>query len=355
MSTGLYRPWNPVLVEAVLRDYREGAWPVLYLETSAICNACSCVYCDSRVGEAEAGELTAQEALDVLRQFSSLGGRLLFICGLGEPLQDPKLFEILAEARKLDIMVSLFTNGVFLSERNVSLLREYDANLLLKIDSLESETFDRMIGRDGTADRILTNVRRLLETGYQRSSPPAETNLGVSCVATKLNARRIPDLVAFCVRHKLFPVIGELESAGKAKERYHELALDRVELLDLRRRVESVLKHPYQRPLCPSVIVGAHINNRGDCVIDAGSGFPCAWFLLEEPDYISIGNVREASLESLFRRVCRTRLDKLPDIQPKLATHTPVFGGGGVAASDWYELYGELTRTKAEKEGIHVR
>jgi len=314
MEEIVYRPHHEAVLKACIRDFLKGNLPVLDLETSAICRHALCIYCDSKVGPAMPNELTKNEMRALLEEALKEGVKWLYICGLGEPIDDPNFHQvILPFINEYDVNISIFTNGLGITEELVSKFPVEKVNLIVKCDSLNEVTFDALLGRRGVARRIYAAIELLIDHGFGDQGGGI-TNLALSIVPTKINKEDVIDVVRFCKEMRLFPSIGELEMAGRAVRIFAQLALSHEELVSLKKQVENVLGFHYERKICPAAIAGLHITNVGNCVVDKETGISCSWFTLREPSYISLGNVRECRLRTLMERMMKYRAEILHKI-----------------------------------------
>lgn len=302
-----YSPWSEEVLNECLAGHDRGELSTLDLELTAKCTHASCIYCDSRprVGSRHPDELNFRETEKVLGDAKKLGLKWIYACGLGEPLEDLRFERLIKTASKLDVRLSIFTNGTLINEEKAKWLHKNKVCLILKLDTFEEATFDRILGEKGTAQRIYEAVKLLLDVGYGKNCENGRTDLAFSIVPTQLNIRDIDKVINFAKENNIFPSVGELEQAGRAFEEkiYHGLALDTREMLSLKKKVEGLLWEGYTRPICPTIITGLHIDNVGNCVVDLETGLNCKWFLLKEPMVKMLGNVRKGDLATMFKAV----------------------------------------------------
>lgn len=346
----VYRPYKKELTESCFNDYVSGKYPIMYLEMSAACSGCRCLYCDSKVGKASKEELKLDETEKLIEEFNKIGGRILFICGLGEPFEDEKLFPIFDLLKKLEIQVSIFTNGLFIDEKKIFQLNKFDnINLILKLDSFNNQIYDKLLGRKGASTKIYNILEKIIDIGFIHGFDDDYTNFALSTVLTKYNYDHITEIVEKCKKHNIFPILGELENSYMAKRNFKRLKLNTQELVSLRENVENTLGHVYDRPVCPMILTGIHINNIGDCVIDENSGLPCAWFMLEEPNYTSIGNIRDNPLINLANKLDEIRVRHFSKFKNIIEKHNYIFDGGGGIIENWINKYEEIIKCLKER------
>ncbi len=300
-----YYPWCDEVLDECLRAHDSGDLVTLDLELTANCTSASCIYCDSRpkVGSKYTNELTKAETKNLLEEALSCGLKWIYICGLGEPLEDDRFVGLVEEAAIHDVRMSVFTNGILIDAQTATWLHKKAVNLVLKMDTFEEPDFDRILGRKGAAQRIYEATEFLLSSGYGKGYADY-TDMAFSIVPTQLNLNGIDKVIEYAKEKNIFPSVGELEQAGRTlrKKTYQDLALDHANIVSLKERVEHLLWKGYTRPICPSIITGLHVDNIGNCVVDAETGLNCKWFLLREPKVEILGNIRQNSVEELLRR-----------------------------------------------------
>lgn len=300
-----YYPWSEEVLKECLSGHDKGELTTLDLELTAKCTYASCIYCDSRpdVGIRHPHELNHRETDKLLNDAKKLGLRWIYACGLGEPLEDTKFEKLVETASKLDVRLSIFTNGILIDKKKAEWLHDNNVNLVLKLDTFKEEDFDKILGKKGTARRIYEVIEFLLNAGYGKNCRNGYTDIAFSIVPTSLNIHDIGNVIKFAKDNNIFPSVGELEQAGRVlnNKSYHELAIDSNNMLSLKKTVEELLWKGYTRPICPTIITGVHIDNVGNCIVDKDTGLNCKWFLLGEPMEKRLGNVREDDLSKLFK------------------------------------------------------
>ncbi len=336
----IYAPWAENQLRINRHSFEEGNVPVLYLELSAKCTWCHCLYCDSPTERTSRNEMDLKETVDVLDQAAKLGLHWAYICGLGEPSEDKKLFPVLNHLSKLRIRTTFFTNGLGFQPSDIRQLKLNKANLILKVDSFRPDIFDRILNSKGVAKRIYRFLDGLLEESFIEVGPEWTTNLAFSIVPTKLNLDSIPEVIEFCKEHSIYPVVGEMELVGRALENVSILKPSDDELKRLHDRISGILGYPYVRPLCSGIIDGIHIDHLGNCVVDSLTGLSCGWFIAEESKMQVIGNVRHDKVSTLREKVRQYRLERLENTLAILQRRGPIIAcGGGARPSEWVQEY----------------
>jgi radical SAM protein len=143
------------------RDYARTPLNV-YWETTQAC-ALACRHCRAEAQpEPAPGELTFEEGVAFLRQIVEFGEPLpqLILTG-GDPLARKDLFDLIDEARRLGIGVSITPAATPLLTRDVLLrLKEHSVEGLgLSLDGSTAARHDSIRGVDGTFDRTIQAMR----------------------------------------------------------------------------------------------------------------------------------------------------------------------------------------------------
>ncbi len=338
-------PWSKKVLYDNISEQKKGNMPVLDLELSAQCSAACCIYCDSKplVGCAHAEEISWENLYKLLSESKDLGLKWIYTCGLGEPMEDSKFWMLLDFIKKHSINLSIFTNGLFIKDvETAKKLLESNVHIILKLDTFDETSFDRILGKQGAAKRVYAANEYLLQAGYG-SKDGKYTNLAYSIVPTVFSIKGIPDVIKFAEKNGVFPSIGELENAGNIFRKGIKEMLDvsSKELAQLKLLADKYSGDEYKRPICSAILTGIHIDNLGNCVVDRLSGLNCKWFMLTEPDVYYIGKIQNLSIKELFEKVKSYRkkqFDYSYERFSQYANKKVVFGGCGGNISEVFKL-----------------
>ncbi len=341
-----YYPWSSAVLSECIVAMKKGMIPSLDLEFTSKCTGASCIYCDSKPDVCSAGnpgELDFDTLRHVVMQAKELGLKWVYTCGLGEPLEDKKFWRAIELFRENNIVLSMFTNGVFISDIDIAKrLKDSGVHIILKMDTFVEDKFDRILGRNGVAKRIYAARDYLLSAGYG-ANDEGYTDLAFSIVPTSLSIDGIKDVVDFCRKNGIFASIGELEQAGEVIKNNLKstLGISRDQILDLKRVADNYWNGSYMRPICPCILTGLHIDNVGNCLVDKDTGLNCKWFLLQNPQVEKLGNVNSATIKELYGKVESYRKDAFMTRRKKIVESCSVsyvFGGCGGNPADIIDL-----------------
>ncbi len=165
----------------------------LYLETTNRCNEL-CDQCPrTHLPRAEERDLSLAEVIAITDQLPVIERVVLH--GLGEPMLNPELPQIVAHLRARGAYVLFNSNATALSERMGRALIEAGLNeLRVSLDGARPETYARIRGvSDRTLPKILRNLRRFAE--IQRQLGVDVPRLSFWFTAMRENLAELPQLV----------------------------------------------------------------------------------------------------------------------------------------------------------------
>lgn len=329
-----YLPWSTQEYEACIHDYTNGHLSILDLELGGECNY-NCVYCDSPDRKKE-----CNISLDNIDRLMSEGEfRWVYICGLGEPTFGKNysfLINLLSLCEKYGVRCSIFSNLSHLTEELKSYIRKGLLYVLFKYDTRKVARVKTLYGTR-KPEVQLSAIEELWQLVRFENGL---TNIAASIVPTQLNSGEIFDIVEECIKHNVFPLIGELELSGKGQTNYENLFLNQNELSSIKDRVEKIWKGYYSIPVCPAVINGLHINNQNNITVDSFSGLSCHWFWLKEPQTETLAHLdSNISLNNLTATVMNYRQEHIADVAGFLKEYTHVGGAFGGCGGDVNQLF----------------
>lgn len=295
-----------------------------------------CVYCDT-----PSYDLPCSLCLESIENFISSGKiQWVYGCGLGEPTATGNietLKQVLYICKKYGTKVSIFSNVVNLDNELLDYIDEGTLHILFKLDSLNPKVMNYLYGIDKSSI-LLENYEKLKEVVHVKNGT---TNLGVSIVPTIPNYSDVFKIIDFCMDYNMYPLIGQLEEAGKCHHLiFNELALDDKKLMSLNSYIEYNYGVKYQIPICPATIFGVHVTNFNNVIVDRRSGLSCGWFRLLNPEMITLGSILNTTLEKITKTIIDYRKEMLPLVisEEKELEYKP-FGGCGGDTKRLFEQY----------------
>lgn len=292
-----FLPWSKKVYNDIISKYRQGRLSILDIQISGDCNY-NCCYCDS-----------PNRKRPCLINFSHLEYLInqepgliswIFVCGLGEPLWGENrtaLLKIFSICEEKGMRCSIFTNGSQIDDDILDYVRKGILCPLIKIDTFSVEEANDLYGTKD-ADKTLAAIEALFN--ISRNINSEYYSVAASIVPTSKNVSEVPEIVEKCLENNVFPLIGQLECAGKSTgDTYNSLSLTKEELIELKQVINLQINDIYKVPVCPSVIAGIHVANDGWISVDKRSGLSCSWFWLEEPQVVKLCDIN--TLDSFLK------------------------------------------------------
>lgn len=324
-----YAPWATEVLNRILSISSESL-PILDLQFGGSCNL-NCIYCDTLKYKYPC--LLDLEAIEKIINNGNI--QWVYACGLGEPTvkggNGYAFKKVLAMCKTNSVKVSVFSNMVDLDDELLQYIDNGTLHVLFKLDSFVPDVMNYLYGVD-RSETILRNYEKLKEVIHIKEGT---TNLGASIVPNAKNREEIYKIVDFCMEYGIYPLLGQLENAGKCASVFEELKVDDNELLALRQYIKGTYGADYQMPVCPATIAGIHITNTNKVIVDEKTGLSCGWFWLEEPKMLEIGSIVNMSPEEITSKIIAYRKSKFADVVAieKALTQNPFGGCGGDAKS----------------------
>jgi radical SAM protein with 4Fe4S-binding SPASM domain len=138
---------------------------VVTLEVTERCNLhCAHCYINRPAGdrEAQSRELGRQELCDLLDQVAGEGCLWLLLTG-GEPFLRPDFLDIYRHAKKVGMLVTLFTNGTTITPAIADALAEWrPSGIEITLYGRTQQTYERVSGVPGSYGRCMAGIELLL-------------------------------------------------------------------------------------------------------------------------------------------------------------------------------------------------
>lgn len=183
------------------------------LSCSNVCNL-RCIYCYAgNEKRPYPNELTLEEQNDIIRQAKEMGGRTVVFCGDGEPSMDRNLIGMVECANENNMVMVVVTNANIFGDDNLCqrihnmtgeelLQKLYDnnASLVVKLESLEEDKYDSIVGVKGAFKKYTLAIERMKKVGfgnYVEEDGAKITRYAFSAVIMKNNIEELQKLKAF--------------------------------------------------------------------------------------------------------------------------------------------------------------
>ena len=183
-------------------------------ELTLKCNA-NCIHCGSSAGTDRKNNLTFEEAKDLIRQLVDENCESLTLIG-GEYFVYPYWKELLSELSKTSLKLSIVTNGLLLSDKNLDfLMKNKIQSIGISLDGSNSKTHDHIRRVSGCFDKAFDAIKR----SRGRKIPTT-----VITTVNSLNIKELKDLRSLLIENKMRS--WQLQHANIFGRMCSELSLD---------------------------------------------------------------------------------------------------------------------------------
>jgi radical SAM protein with 4Fe4S-binding SPASM domain len=141
---------------------------------------------------ASSGELTTNEALQLIDQIAEANPEVMLILSGGEPLLREDIFELSAYAAGKGMMTVLGSNGLLIDDAVARKLSQSGVTgISISLDSIDPEIHDSTRSCKGAWERTVAAIQRCRDAGL---------SVQVNAVVTKKNCGELPALMAYSRR-----------------------------------------------------------------------------------------------------------------------------------------------------------
>ncbi|OFW61943.1 MAG: hypothetical protein A2133_07010 [Actinobacteria bacterium RBG_16_64_13] len=114
-----------------------------------------------------AAELETEQVIDLLSAAVEAGCLMVLLSG-GEPLLRQDFLDIYKAAKRLGLIVTVFTNASLLTQDHLDVFAEYPPHLVeVSVYGADEAAYERISGVHGSFGRVRTGIERLLEGGVR--------------------------------------------------------------------------------------------------------------------------------------------------------------------------------------------
>jgi len=261
------------------------------IEFSRICNF-RCSYCYVPDRSECRNELSREEIKDIILQAKALGARKIIILG-GEPSIYPHLVEMLRFLGREGLDIEMFTNGSGIDSALAAVLAEEKVRVVLKLNSRDEATQDRLAGKKGAFQIINTALATLREAGY----PSPDQFLAISTVICRQNIKELPAIWQWLREDNIEPYFEVITPQANALDNIW-LSVDSSEIKELFTGLSAMDRERFGRDWEPQppLVGNKCMRHQVSCVVTAtGDVTPCVGVT------IALDNIRNNKLAHILK------------------------------------------------------
>lgn len=140
--------------------------------------------------------------------------------GMGEPLVNKYLFDMIGYARSFGIASEIITNGSLLNERNInSLIKSRLSKIIISIDGASKKTFES-IRVKSNFETVVENSRKLISISKKNFLRP---EISAWCTVQKENYNEVNDIAKLCRELGFDNLTYQLHLTDWGKEKWNKI------------------------------------------------------------------------------------------------------------------------------------
>lgn len=272
---------------------------IVWFEITRACNL-SCRHCYVEAGKPRENELSTDEIFDALDQLKAAGVFALVLVG-GEPMAHPDFFKILDHAHELGFVISIATNGMYVTQE--------------AIDRLPGEECVVSVSLDGTAFHKELRVRSSWEDIRARIKLLRSNAIPTAIMSTQTdrNVKELQEILEFARENECF--FGSTPFSPIGRGRYFPQYQPQLDIVDEAARLFIADKRHDQHMndtigLCVAKFLDechnvARATRREFCgvamayLLSDGTLYPCS-ICASNGKFVS-GNLRDRPFEDIWK------------------------------------------------------
>lgn len=198
----------------------------VFIDLNGGCNfRCSGCFKGMDVRQPKDG-LKYDEVIAIINFAKEREARSVVYASLGEPTLDENFWKFLEYTRKKDMATVLFTNGTNITNARARLLYEKNASVIIKINTLNSDKQNVLVGGiKGAYEMIWRGLNNLLNAGFRAP------RLAIDSYISRQNVQDLPELLRYCRRHDIIPYFESFITNGQNVFSDHVLSQEEFDRL----------------------------------------------------------------------------------------------------------------------------
>ncbi len=164
---------------------------LVMIEPSSVCNL-KCLMCATQQKTRDSRFLSFLDFEKIIKQFPVI--KELVFCGIGEPLLNPELFEMVKLAKKRNIrFMNLITNGKLLTKENANKIIDSGVDRVqISVHSFSQDVFSKLRNDlPENLENLKNNIKHLVSLKKGRNNP----QIICTAVITKVNLDFLLDFI----------------------------------------------------------------------------------------------------------------------------------------------------------------
>ncbi len=170
-------------------------------------------------------QLKVEDYIHLIEEFSLLDGKAVIIAGEGEPILNAETKELICIISNNDLIPIVYTNGSTLTSKLIDFYFENNVSLVIALDSLESDKYDKLTGTSNKLPLVLSNiekVRRVFSKHSTSLNGSKVLRVAINATVTSINKAEIEKIKDFC-NEDIFFICNPIANFGNAEGNWNYL------------------------------------------------------------------------------------------------------------------------------------
>jgi len=201
------------------RKFGEKEIDYIMLNLPFLCNY-NCLKCCNRFRKHKGGLFKLNKIEKAILKCKKLGARVVVIAGEGEPTLYKNIKKLIRFINKNKLIPYIFTNGSNLNEAMATFLAKNNTTLVINVDSLDEDKYDKYVQKKGAFKNLITNfgiTKKIYKNKIYQSGKNKITSLAINLVLNNENYDQIAKIKQFCEDNAVF-VVNQPINIGSASK-----------------------------------------------------------------------------------------------------------------------------------------
>ncbi len=226
--------------------------------------------------------------------------------GMGEPLVNKHLFEMIKYAKEYGIGTEIISNGSLLNEKNINFLLDNKlSKLTISIDGSSKKTFEK-IRIKSNFETVINNAKLFSNLTKKKIFRP---EFSAWCTVQKENYHEVEEIAALCKSIGFDNLTFQVHLTGWGKDEWNKINEEKkieYKNLEIKKRFKDIINNYSQKNFTIDVFENNLLNFKKKCswpinssyLASTGDVVPCC--IIGDPKVINYGNIKTQSFKEIW-------------------------------------------------------
>lgn len=226
--------------------------------------------------------------------------------GMGEPLVNKNLFEMIKYAKEYGVGTEIISNGSLLNEKNINFLLDNKlSKLTISIDGSSKKTFEK-IRIKSNFETVINNAKLFSNLTKKKIFRP---EFSAWCTVQKENYDEVEEIAALCKSIGFDNLTFQVHLTGWGKDEWNKINEEKkieYKNLEIKKRFKDIINNYSQKNFTIDVFENNLLNFKKKCswpinssyLASTGDVVPCC--IIGDPKVINYGNIKTQSFKEIW-------------------------------------------------------